>query len=179
MRLITLLIGLLFCIQSFSQDLIRTHYALKVGPSYANVFADNIEGEGRNGFQDTNYYFGISATTPLSWNFHLKQELLYLQVFDSSILELPLLFQYDFVPNWNAIAGFHFSYAFENITTKSNPLQDTKNFGVGIGAGIQYKFYKRFFLEARTSYVLNDQIADFDFINGKAFTLRIGLGYTL
>lgn len=154
------------------------------------------------------YYAGVFANVPVGKDFSIQPEVLYnslgFKTIDAEInntkltqsnsldyVSIPVMVQYNVVPNFYVEAGPEFSFlvaakskakvsgsiAGINIPTASVSVKDafnTFNFGMGIGAG--YNFTKNIGINARYTAGLTD-IDKVDNASAKVNGLQLGVNY--
>lgn len=153
------------------------------------------------------YYAGVFANVPVGKDFSIQPEVLYnslgFKTIDADFgdlakvkvsnsldyISIPVMVQYNVVPNFYLEAGPEFSFLVSakakasgsvvgiNIPTGSTSIKDafnTFNFGMGIGAG--YNFTKNIGINARYTAGLTD-IDKVDNASAKINGLQLGVNY--
>lgn len=187
-----------------SMGMSDVRFGIKAGMNVSSITDDaGLEDQGsRIGFNA-----GVFATIPVAESFSIQPEVLYSQYgdkYDDVILgtrysyqrkldyiAVPVMFQYNFVPNFYLEAGPEFGFLVSaknklknetnnNTITESDNYKDslnTFNFGIGIGAG--YYFTDNIGITARyvagVSDLAKDRPDNQDAIRNNVF--QVGLAY--
>lgn len=126
---------------------------IKAGPAISNTY--EVLGDTISGFSDAQLTFlaGGFIRLDLYKKFDLQAELLYSSKgnfnTDYGYISLPLMLQYEFLPNLRAEAGLEAAYLLSaQMELSSGNLWDErpsyKDFDVGLNLGLNYDFLERF-----------------------------------
>ncbi len=148
------------------------------------------------------FYAGFLYNAPLGANFSIQPELIYTQygakLLDNAIqktnlnigyVAVPVMFQYNFVPNFYVEAGPEFGfnvnanaktdYKNDNIKASARTEIDTDNFktfNFGMGIGLGYDFTENVGINARYTAGLTN-VYENDKLDAKNGAFQVGLNY--
>ncbi|KQR94639.1 opacity protein [Chryseobacterium sp. Leaf180] len=187
-----------------SMGMSDVRFGIKAGMNVSSITNDaGLEDQGSK----IGFNAGVFATIPVAESFSIQPEVLYTQYgdkYDQVILgnrysfarnldyiAVPVMFQYNFIPNFYLEAGPEFGFLVSaknktknetnnNTITESDNYKDslnTFNFGIGIGAG--YYFTDNIGVTARyvagVTDLAKDRPANRDAIRNNVF--QVGLAY--
>lgn len=185
MKKIAFTIACLFSLAAFAQTTSLnsdaktgtvTTFGAKVGAFNYDFNGKDLTGD-KSGLSGTSFYGGFFADTQLSEHWSLENELLFANADDILFIQVPVHLKYHFADKWKIFLGPRLDF---NVNDPEGlGVDQYKPFGVSIELGVQYDFYKRFFVEIRGSYGLTKQfnLAGYDSYNSTLNSLGIGVGY--
>lgn len=173
--------------QSWSDDV---QFGVRGGLNLSTVVGDDVdEPDARNGF-----YAGLLAEVPLSKRVSIQPEVFYAtQGFDLAeqegqedssfkldYIQIPVMFKFYIIDGLNIQVGPQFGFKMNeevNLVGGSTEIDfdtDTiKDFDMQIATGVEYKFGKNLFAQARYTRGLSKMIEDTDAYNS---VLSLGVG---
>ncbi|UKB86153.1 PorT family protein [Chryseobacterium sp. MEBOG06] len=162
-------------------------FGLKAGLNVSTLSGDNLKAK-------AGFYAGAFATIPVAQDFSVQPEILYSGMgakdkYDSSsklnldYLSIPVMFQYNALPNLYLEAGPQFnillSSQLKDNSTKIDTKDLTKGFDFGIGIGAGYYFTQNIGVNVRyvagLSDIAKNRIDGSDSVKNGAF--QVGLAY--
>ncbi|MCW3162334.1 porin family protein [Chryseobacterium oryctis] len=161
-------------------------FGLKAGLNVSSISHDDVKAK-------AGFYGGGFVNVPVAKDFSVQPEVLFNGAgakFDNSsddkmnlsYLSVPVMFQYNALPNLYLEAGPQFSFLLDskykgkNVTVDSD---DFKGFDFGIGLGAGYYFTKNIGVTARYVAGITDvakKVGDYQF-KGKNNVFQVGLAY--
>ncbi|WP_326983907.1 porin family protein [Chryseobacterium sp. MYb264] len=182
MKKLLLSAALLACTLSFAQTL-----GLKAGLNVSNISGGDTNSK-------AGFYGGAFLNVPVAKNFSVQPEILFNGVgavsdIDSnmkinlSYISVPIMFQYNALPNLYLEAGPQFSFLagsklkYNNYSESANDLVKGFDFGIGLGAG--YYITKNIGINARYVAGVTDitKKIEGEQIEGKNNVFQVGLSY--
>ncbi len=161
-------------------------YGVKAGLNVATI--------SNGGSSKADFYGGVFSTIPIASSFSIQPEILYNGVgakidgmndykVNLSYISVPVMFQYNAVPNFYLEAGPQFSFLvdskfkYQSISVKANDYMKGFDFGIGIGAG--YYFTNNIGVTARYVAGITDVFKNFQgqTVEGKNNVFQVGLAY--
>ncbi|MDV7187481.1 outer membrane beta-barrel protein [Lutibacter sp. TH_r2] len=116
------------------------------------------------------FYAGISAEIPFSDKVYLTPQLLYTNLDDQSLLQIPVFVKFKLDTKFSIIAGPQLTYTLEKT------IDEVRKVNIGVGAGASFDISEKVFVEAKYTLQLNDYYKT-NQIDSKLNFLNIGLGY--
>lgn len=122
---------------------------------------------------EAGFYAGFVLNNELSETVSIQLELIYLNLDNTSFLQLPMFTKFYIGQSpFNIQGGFQITYTLEEV------FNDFTKFNIGIGPGLGYDITDNFFVEGRYVIQLNDYFnGPEDVLDSKINFLNIGLGY--
>ncbi|WGK64574.1 outer membrane beta-barrel protein [Croceiramulus getboli] len=130
-------------------------------------FGDESESE-------SGFYFGLVAEFDLTESIELRPELTYVNVDDTSFLQVPILAKFGIAESgFSLLAGPTVTYTLEDVDDVFT------RFNIALGAGVSYDITANLFAEARYAFQLNNYYTgdEVDDLTSRINFLNIGLGY--
>lgn len=162
-------------------------FGLKAGLNVATISGGDSKAK-------AGFYGGAFANIPVASSFSVQPEVLYNGVgakadgmedlkVNLSYISVPVMFQYNFVPNFYLEAGPQFSFLidskfkYQDVSVDGNDYVKGFDFGIGIGAG--YYFTPNIGLTARYVAGVTDIAKETNGIQaeGKNNVFQVGLAY--
>ncbi|MAY21425.1 MAG: OmpW family protein [Flavobacteriaceae bacterium] len=165
-KLFFLLVVVLFTMQISAQE---TRFGATAGylngASKITVFGEETSGT------DSGFYGGLVAEIGLSESFAIQTEVLYMNIDDSSLLQVPFFGKIYVSEKFFFQAGPTITYTLEEIA------EDFTKFNLGVGGGLGYDITEDFFIETRTSFQLNNYYNGRADIKSRINFISLGIGY--
>lgn len=133
-----------------------------------NVKSSNFSGS----TSDSGYYAGIFAEFNFPGPLKVQPAVNYVNVNNSSYIQVPVMLKYYLIPKVNFQLGPQFAFTTDNVPTGYSGT----NIGLGVGAGAD--ILNRFLVEARYSFQLNNMLKNPPSGSSVRFNIiNIGVGY--